>query len=271
MSATTGWKLGLGLAAVASVLLAAGAGPTQAPPEPATWELLSSSAIGARAFIEQHPSWDGRGVVIAICDTGVDPTIPGLHETSTGDLKVIDARDFSGEGDVALEAALFGEDEAGRGLHGRDGRWLRGFEQLDPAPLAGTIRVGYLDESKLAGSAAQDLDGNGRSDDVYGVVVYEAEGRRGVHRAIVVFQRMGEAFAGFVGFALAVPHAGVKPVLGQQLRMCALFNNAPAFEHDDGVGMHNGRQTVGNDQRRAVFCHPFKSGLDFLFRIAVKR
>ncbi|RMF76596.1 MAG: hypothetical protein D6738_01155 [Acidobacteria bacterium] len=173
-------------AVLGALALLSGAGPAT-PPEPAPWELLSASAIGARAFVAQHPAWDGRGVVIAVCDTGVDPTIAGLRFTSTGDLKVIDVRDFSGEGDVALSPAEHVADESGPAIRAGDGRWLRGLEALAPAPdPADSVLVGYLDESALAGSAARDLDGNGRTDDVYGVVVWQAPERRGVHRAIVV-------------------------------------------------------------------------------------
>jgi len=33
-------------------------------------DFLSTDEIGASRFIEKNPAWDGRGVVIAVLDTG---------------------------------------------------------------------------------------------------------------------------------------------------------------------------------------------------------
>jgi len=41
-------------------------------------------------------------VLIAILDTGIDPGVDGLILTSDGKPKILDLRDFSGEGAVAL-------------------------------------------------------------------------------------------------------------------------------------------------------------------------
>src|SRR5439155_18167303 len=59
---------------------------------------------GVDLFRSLHPTYDGRGVLIAILDSGIDPGVPGLIATSTGAPKIVELRDFSGEGRVALAA-----------------------------------------------------------------------------------------------------------------------------------------------------------------------
>ena len=51
--------------------------------------LIPKREVGADAFIKAHPSWDGRCVVIAVFDTGVDPGAPGLAVTTTGQRKIV--------------------------------------------------------------------------------------------------------------------------------------------------------------------------------------
>ena len=85
-----------------SLLLASGALAAEQD-----WTFLPIEDIGAREFLEAHPDFDGRGVIVAVFDTGVDMTIPGLGLTSQGLTKVIDLRDFTGQGDIELEEAEF--------------------------------------------------------------------------------------------------------------------------------------------------------------------
>lgn len=91
-------------------------------------DLLPKDEIGVLRFLEQHPTWDGRGVVVAVFDTGVDPGAPGLRITSDGRPKVIDVIDGTGCGDVLMQRAVEPDGTTIAGVSGRNLRlnaaWL---------------------------------------------------------------------------------------------------------------------------------------------------
>lgn len=65
--------------------------------------ILPKGCTQAQEFVDRNKSWDGRGVVVGVLDTGVDPLAPGLNSrTSDGKQKVIHVVDCSGSGDVAM-------------------------------------------------------------------------------------------------------------------------------------------------------------------------
>uniref|UniRef100_A0A2A4JXG6 Uncharacterized protein n=1 Tax=Heliothis virescens TaxID=7102 RepID=A0A2A4JXG6_HELVI len=64
------------------------------------WGLMPKKETGVVSFINKHAEYDGRGTIIAILDSGVDPAATGLEVTSTGEKKVIERYDCSGCGDV---------------------------------------------------------------------------------------------------------------------------------------------------------------------------
>jgi tripeptidyl-peptidase-2 len=55
--------------------------------------ILPKTETGAAAFVANNPQWDGRGVRVAIFDTGVDPGAAGLQITSDGKRKIIEVVD----------------------------------------------------------------------------------------------------------------------------------------------------------------------------------
>uniref|UniRef100_A0A914Z5P6 Uncharacterized protein n=1 Tax=Panagrolaimus superbus TaxID=310955 RepID=A0A914Z5P6_9BILA len=65
------------------------------------WEpYIAKTPTQQPEFLESYPNFDGRGVVIAIIDSCIDVSLPGLQKTSTGDPKIIDCFDLTGNGNV---------------------------------------------------------------------------------------------------------------------------------------------------------------------------
>lgn len=109
-----------------SLLLALGrpatAGDSAPPPPAPPFEagFLPKGELRVPEFLATHPEFDGRGVVVAILDTGIDPGHPRLAKTSTGEDKILDLLDATDDGIVDTSAAL-GEAVNGKvtGLTGR--------------------------------------------------------------------------------------------------------------------------------------------------------
>ena len=174
------WKaLWISIAGVASGCAIALAVPPHAADTdgPDFWRILDTRQVGAAPWIRSHPEWDGRGAVIAVLDTGVDMRARGLETTSAGQVKVIEARDFSGQGDVTLAPAE-AETIDGVAYLVTDEVKVRGFEQLaHQPPEGGEWAVGLLLEERFKNSDLPDINSNGQTTDVFVVAVTEdAEG-----------------------------------------------------------------------------------------------
>ena len=144
-----------------------------APSGPDAWPFLSRSTIEADTFTQSNPEWDGRGVLIAVLDTGVALGLPGLSTTTDGRPKILDVQVFTDEDRIELATAETGTDANGTALYASDGRWLYGFEQISAASAGeNELLVGYFLESAFRNGAVEDLNANGRDDETFGVVVF---------------------------------------------------------------------------------------------------
>lgn len=57
---------------------------------------LPKEELGVSAHLLQNPTHDGRNILVAVIDTGVDLNHPGLQKTSTGQRKIVDFYDATG-------------------------------------------------------------------------------------------------------------------------------------------------------------------------------
>ena len=133
--------------------------------------LLPLRALGIDTFRLNFPQFDGRGVVIAILDNGIDPGIAGLTRTSTNAPKLLDLRDFSGEGSIPLEQVEW----AGGDTVFVAGHVLSGFRNLS-REAGPPYFAGVLQERKLGVSPAADVNGNGRATDEFPLIVLRHRG-----------------------------------------------------------------------------------------------
>jgi hypothetical protein len=127
------------------------------------------ASTGADSFRRAHPTADGRGILIAILDTGIDPSAPGLSTTTTGERKILDLRDFSGEGAVPLTRVVPRGDTVEFA-----GRRLLGFGRVAALNSAGPYYGGVIAELPLGDPPAADLNGDGTADDTLPVIVTKA-------------------------------------------------------------------------------------------------
>ncbi len=193
----------LAVAATCGLLALLGAAQPFAAPRVDPWPFLPNDDIGARDFKAAHPTYDGRGIVIAILDTGVDAFAPGLTALPDGGIKLIEARDFSTEGDWQVEEAELDSTSAPGApiLEHPDGLRLRGAGALSVPPAVDDLTlhpvyIGVISEARFVNSIG-DLDDDGDETDRFGFICYTAprpqvEAALGVGRGYELLESLNE-------------------------------------------------------------------------------
>ncbi|HEX7879747.1 MAG TPA: S8 family serine peptidase [Candidatus Eisenbacteria bacterium] len=137
-----------------------------------TFSALPVEEIGAISFRRAHPGWDGRGVVVGVLDSGIDLGVAGLDRVPTGGRKILDARDFSGQGDVKLTRARFDTRDGRPALVDTKKRAVFGVDRLPATSPDSTYWLGFVDEKEWRFSSVKDLNLNGANDDRFAVLAF---------------------------------------------------------------------------------------------------
>ncbi|MGW0827549.1 S8 family serine peptidase [Streptomyces sp. NPDC002845] len=128
-----------------------------------------SHETGAVDFVRKNPKADGTGVTIGILDSGVDLGHPALQQTTTGERKIVDwvtSVDPIVDGDGSWRAMT--DSVSGPVFTNGGETWT--------AP-EGSYRMNVFRESATAGGDAQgDVNRDGDTDDVWGVLYDAAAG-----------------------------------------------------------------------------------------------
>ncbi|NLL19595.1 MAG: S8 family serine peptidase, partial [Clostridia bacterium] len=141
--------------------------------DPAASLAITKEAMGIPQLVSNTKA-DGRGQIIAIIDSGVDPGHPDLLQTVTNQRKIVGWSNFTNDGKVILDGLI---SAAGSALS------HQGLTYRLPTlnSKSGTLRFGFLEES----SQGVDFNLNGSLTDRFLVVAVDTE-TPGVYDQVVI-------------------------------------------------------------------------------------
>ena len=139
---------------------------------------ISIKNTGVQEFLQKYPEYDGRGTIIMILDTGIDFGVDGLTKTSTGEDKVLDVQDFTGQGDITIyEADTDEEDDKIYFVNEKMDFKVAGADKISLKASDGKYFIGLLEEKIWinSGSGVKDINNNGTKDDKFYFVAFNTE------------------------------------------------------------------------------------------------
>ncbi|MCZ7601987.1 MAG: S8 family serine peptidase [Melioribacteraceae bacterium] len=136
---------------------------------------IALKSTGVKEFLQKFPEYDGRGTLILVMDSGVDFGIDGLTTTTTGEKKVLDVQDFSGEGDFYYLEAEIDEERDTLFIYNEKEKLKVKVHQNNLLSNNEEFFIGAIDEQhwKNSSSGTTDLDNNGKSDDKFVFIVFK--------------------------------------------------------------------------------------------------
>lgn len=144
-------------------------------PQTLNQSFIAVNSTGVKEFLENYPDYDGRGTIILILDSGVDIGIDGLTTTSTGERKVIDVQDFSGEGDFFFTKAEVDDDEDTLFFYNDENEFKVKVAENNIVQKDGDYFIGVVEESHWLNSSSKvtDLNNNTSSDDKFVFITFK--------------------------------------------------------------------------------------------------
>jgi subtilisin family serine protease len=109
----------------------------------------------------------GRGITVAVIDSGIDPGHPALLKTPDGQPKIVDWKDFTQEGNVSTPQTV----SWASSFTAADGQR---FSLPDRPDASNSARFGYWSEAEVVGYINRDLDRNGQTTDRFGVLLVDS-------------------------------------------------------------------------------------------------
>ncbi|OIJ90266.1 S8 family serine peptidase [Streptomyces colonosanans] len=128
-----------------------------------------SFETGAVDFVKQNPKADGRGITIGILDSGVDLGHPALQKTTTGERKIVDWV-------TATDPIVDGDGTWRQMTTGVTGPEFTAGGTTWKAPAGDFLFNTFSESATKGGDANGDLDRDGKTTSVWGVLYDPASG-----------------------------------------------------------------------------------------------